>query len=426
MPTTPRLFQPLRDRRYARYWLAATLSFAGDGLYLVAVVWYAAGLENPVLSLSAVGFATAAPNLVATLLGGALADRMDRRLILLSADLVRAAAVGAMAALGWAGALNLPALVALVTVLGLASSVANPTITAYLPALVDTGSLPPANALLSMTRTLTSRVVGPAAAGALIALAGTELCFLIDACSFLVSAGVLVALPARRASATAGRLLTKVVEGLRYTNSQPWLKVTLLANCIGLLFYVGPFFVLVPLLVRDEFDGGAGAYSILVAVGGAAAFTGAALAGHFRPRHPIVWAYAAWIVTFSTYALYPFAPSLPVLILMAGVSLGAGISADVIWKSLLQERVPDAMLGRVSSLDALATLGSTPLSIALAAPLAGPLGTTTVFVVGGAVATTVHALGALLVFSSRRSTPEPEPDEASAGLTPAKVPRAGR
>jgi MFS family permease len=249
---------------------------------------------------------------------------------------------------------------------------------------------------------------------------------LIDAGSFLVSAGVLVALPARRASATAGRLLTKVVEGLRYTNSQPWLKVTLLANCIGLLFYVGPFFVLVPLLVRDEFDGGAGAYSILVAVGGAAAFTGAALAGHFRPRHPIVWAYAAWIVTFSTYALYPFAPSIPVLILMAGVSLGAGISADVIWKSLLQERVPDAMLGRVSSLDALATLGSTPLSIALAAPLAGLLGTTTVFVVGGAVATTVHALGALLVFSSRHSTPEPEPDEAIAGLTPAKITRAGR
>ena len=412
MPATPRLLQPLRARLYRRFWLAAGFSFAGDGLYIVAIAWHASGLDNPILSLSVVGIATTVPNLVATLLGGALADRIDRRMILLTADLVRAAAVGAMAALAWRGSLDLVALAPLVALLGLASSVANPTLTAYLPSLVDRAALPQANALLSMTRTLSWRVLGPAAAGVLIVLGGVELCFLVDALSFVVSAGALASLPAHRAMASAGSLVAKVVEGLRFTNGQPWLKLTLLANCLGLLFYVGPFYVLIPLLVRQEFGGGAGAFSTLEAVAGAAAFVGAGVAAHLQPGRPVVWAYVLWIVAFAAYGAYALAPTLPVVVVIAAVSLGAGFSADVLWQSTLQARVPDAMLGRVASLDAFATLGSIPLSIALAAPAAGLFGIRPVFLVGGAVAAGVHVVAALLLFSSKATAAEPGESEA--------------
>ena len=418
MPALPRLLQPLRNRLYRRFWLSAGVSFAGDGLYIVAIAWHASGLRNPVLSLSVVGIAATVPNLVATLVGGALADRLDRRLMLLTADLVRAAAVGTMAVLAWAGSLDLLPLALSVSMLGLASSIANPTLTAYLPSLVEPAALPRANALLSMTRTLSWRVVGPAAAGVLIVLGGVELCFLIDALSFLVSAGALVSLPAHRAAATAGSLLGKVVEGLRFTNSQPWLKLALLANCVGLLFYVGPFYVLIPLLVRQEFGGGPGAFGTLEAVAGAAAFVGAGVAAHLQPGRPVVWAYALWIVAFSAYGAYALAPTLPVVVLIAALSLGAGFSADVIWQTLLQTRVPDAMLGRVASLDALATLGSTPLSIALAAPAAGLLGIRPVFLIGGAVATAVHVLAALLLFSSKPTAATSAVDESGAVVAP--------
>lgn len=418
--TLPRLLEPLRGRHYRRYWLASAVSFAGDGVYLVAVVWHAAGLDNSALALSLVGVATTAPGLVATLFGGALADRLERRLLLIISDVIRALAIGAMALLAWAGLLELPYLLVLVTAFGLASAVANPTITAYLPSLVNQAGLRQANALLSMTRTLAGRIIGPAVGGSLIALGGVEVCFLLDALSFLVSAWALVFLPAHQALASSKRLLAQVVEGLRFARAHDWLWMTLATSTFGLLFYVGPYYVLAPLLIKDSFSGGAQAYSVLLAIGGLAAILGAALAGHVHPKRPLVWAYSCWIISMIAYSVYGVVPSLPALYLAAAVSLGAGVTGGVIWLSLLQERVPDHVLGRVASLDSLATVGLMPLSMALAGPAAALFGPQAVFIAGGCLAAAIHALGGLAVLRSYRR------DTLNAVESPAEVKDAVR
>ena len=151
---TPRIVEPLAVRDFALLSTAAMVSLLGDGIYLVAIAWQVYELSNAPTALSVVGIAWTVPLVVFVLIGGVVSDRFDRRRIMVLADLLRAAAIGALGALSLAGALELWHVLALVAVYGAGEAFFGPAQAAIVPQLVPARLLMQANALTQLVNPL--------------------------------------------------------------------------------------------------------------------------------------------------------------------------------------------------------------------------------------------------------------------------------
>src|ERR671916_3329209 len=174
----------LRNGRFLRLWIGQGTSFVGDAVSMVALVVLVVQITG---SASAVGGALVARLLptIASPLAGVLADRVDRRVILVASDLARAVLV-----VGLVFARDLATIYALVFLMGLARTFFNPTIRAAFPGVVGGGDLIRANALISGTFSV-SETAGPALGGLLVATVGVDAAFVLDAATYLVSAAML-------------------------------------------------------------------------------------------------------------------------------------------------------------------------------------------------------------------------------------------
>src|SRR5215210_1936007 len=181
----------LKNARFLRLWIGQGTSFVGDAVSMVALVVLVVQITG---SASAVGGALVARLLptIASPLAGVLADRVDRRVVLVASDLARAALV-----LGLVFARDLATIYVLVFLMGLARTVFNPTVRAAFPSVVGGGDLTRANALIGGTFS-TSIMVGPALGGVLVASIGVDAAFLADAVTYLVSAILLSGIPLPR------------------------------------------------------------------------------------------------------------------------------------------------------------------------------------------------------------------------------------
>jgi len=220
----PRAVRPLRHSAYR--WLFGTLvaSLLGAGLLIVALVWQVVELGGGPTDLSAVTSASAVGMLLTTLLGGALADRIPQRRILLGVELVQAFAIGLVALLSLTGFLEIwhLALVSLVT--GLAAGLYYPAYSALLPSLMPADDLLAANGLEGVLRPTLVQAAGPALASALIALSSPGLALLAASAAAGVAAVLVAGLPdtpLRRELVDTGRgpvaaVLVDVREGFDY------------------------------------------------------------------------------------------------------------------------------------------------------------------------------------------------------------------
>ena len=189
-------------------------------------------------------------------------------------------------------------------------------------------------------------------------------------------------------------------EGVAYVRRTPWLWATLIFAFIAVFFFVGPFEVLTPFVITDQVGGGSAEYGILLATFGLGSAIGAlGISSRPLPRLYLTVMLWVWGLGLLPLALFGFATELWVLLVVAivvGVTEGIG---TVIWGTLLQRRVPDALRGRVSSLDFFLSLALLPASMALAGPAAEAFGLTAVFVaaavVSAAAAPVMFRLGRL-------------------------------
>src|SRR5215218_3056544 len=181
----------LKNARFLRLWIGQGTSFLGDAVSMVALVVLVVQVTG---SASAVGGALVARLLpaLASPLAGVLADRLDRRLILVASDLARAGLV-----VGLVFATNLATIYVLVFLLGLARTLFNPTVRAAFPSVVGGGDLTRANALISGTFSV-SETAGPALGGVLVATVGVDAAFVLDAATYLISAAMLSLIPLTR------------------------------------------------------------------------------------------------------------------------------------------------------------------------------------------------------------------------------------
>ena len=370
------LLSPLRQRDFRILWTGMTISLIGDGIFLIAIAWESYSLWNAPAALSIVGIGMTVPTIAFLLIGGVVSDRRDRRLVMAWADGLRAVAVAVLAALVLMGALRFWELVVLVAVYGVGTAFFMPAFEAILPELLPKSELPAANALDQFVRPIAMRLVGPVAGGALVA-ASAGVAFAIDAASFAACLVAVLAMPRRTGREVAPDLssVAALKEGLRFVRRRVWLWGTLLSAAIAYLVFLGPAEVLLPYLVKNELHASAGTLGLVLAAGGLGAVGGAAFMGHRgHPRRDVTVMYMTWTIATLAIAGYGLANAAWELMLVCLVFNALEAAGTIVWATIKQHHVPGSMLGRVSSLDWLISIGLLPVSFALTAPVAAVFG----------------------------------------------------
>jgi MFS family permease len=372
------------------------VSLIGDGFFHVALAWQVYQISNVPTAMSFVGVAATLPLVIFILIGGTFSDRYDRRRLMIGADLLRGVAIGAMGILSMAGVLELWHMAAMLAIVGFGDAFFNPAATAIVPDLLSEDKLPQANAISGVLRRLMVSIVGPALAGFMIAIFGPGQAFVIDALTFIVSAAAVYAIRARpqlRPKADLGvrQTVHDIGEGLSYVRGRPWIWATLLSAMFSLLVFIGPVQVLVPFLVKNRLGLGPEALGTIFAVGGVGSILMAVAIGQLGlPRRRVTAMYVSWTLGIGVMAIYGVMDSLWQALLVAAFSHSMFELGQVIWTTMLQQLVPRNLLGRVSSVDWLVSIGLVPLSYALTGPASDLLGPGTTMVYGalaGAVIT---------------------------------------
>ncbi|HET7686974.1 MAG TPA: MFS transporter [Candidatus Limnocylindria bacterium] len=423
-----RILRPLARRDYALLAAGSTVSLLGDGFFYVALAWQVYEISNVPTALSLVGVAWTLPMVLFLLVGGVLSDRHDRRRLMVLADLLRAAAIGTMGLLSMLGVIELWHIMVLIAVAGLGDALFNPASTALLPEVVPAEELPQANALFGLIRPLMVRIVGPALGGITVGALGPGTAFAVDGASFLGSAALIGAMtPGAPRAVDAGahglrRTLADVGEGLRFVRANPWCWTTLLAAMLSLLVFFGPVEVLLPYLVKNRLGLGPDALGLIFAASGVGSIVAAVAVGQLSiPGRRITTMYVAWTIGTAALAGYGLMTELWQPMLIAAIMGASFMLGQVIWNSLLQELVPRDMLGRVSSLDWLVSIGLVPLSFALTGPVSSLLGATTTMI-GGPLLAAALTFGLLFVRGVRDPERHLAPARAGAAATGAAPP----
>jgi DHA3 family tetracycline resistance protein-like MFS transporter len=414
-----RILEPLRIRDFALLFGGTTTSLLGDGVYTVTIAWQVYELSNAPTALSVVGLAWTLPMVLFLLVGGVLGDRIDRRRLLIASDVIRATAVGSMAALALTGSIELWHVVALVVLYGTGQALFAPSFQAIVPEIVPAERLVQANSLQQLSDPLMFRLAGPALGGIVIGAFGTGEAFLIDTLTYTVSIACVAAmrpLP-RPAPEEQPSVVEQLREGFGFVRSQTWLWATLSAAAVTLLLWIGPLEVLLPYVVKNEYGVGAESLGLIFAAIGAGAIGSAMVIGQRGlGRRRVLWMYLGWggsTLALAGYGIVNEVWQAMLIAFCAGIGEGVG---NITWVTLMHNYVPDRLLGRVSSMDWMVSIGLVPVSFALAGPIAEWAGVEATMI-GASCLATVAFLAFLAVPGVRepeRWPLEPEPEPATA------------
>ena len=393
------LLAPLRHRDFRLLWAGMTISLVGDGIFLIAMAWQAYELWNAPAALSLLGIGMTIPTIAFLLPAGVLSDRLDRRTLMLCSDIGRAVVIAALAVLSLTGLLTFWELLVIVALYGVGTAFFTPAFEAIVPDIVPAADLPAANSLDQFVRPIALRLAGPALGGALVAGLGTGTAFAVDAGTFVAStvAVFLMRPPAHPRSEHVESSVSAVKEGLRFVRHRVWLWGTLLSATIAYLAFMGPAEVLLPYVVKNELHGSAGDLGLVFAAGGIGAIGAALIMGQRgHPRRDVTFMYATWTLATLAVAGYGLATASWQLMVACLLFNALETAGTIVWATIKQRHVPASMLGRVSSLDWLISIGLLPLSFALTAPIAGLIGVRATLI-GAAVIGGVFTLGALFL-----------------------------
>jgi MFS family permease len=386
------LLAPLRHRDFRLLWTGMTVSLVGDGIFLVAMAWQVYSVWNAPAALSMVGIAMTVPTIVCLLPGGVVSDRLSRRAIMLAADAVRAAAIAVLAVLSLTGRIEVWEIAALAMVYGAGTAFFTPAFEALVPDILPESDLPAANSLDQFVRPIALRLAGPAAGGWIIAAFGPGIAFAADAASFAAAgAAVLAMRPVARHGHDGISVMADIRGGLQFIRQRTWIWGTLVSAAFAYLLFLGPTEVLLPYVVKNSLHGSAGTLGAVFAAGGIGSIGAAVLMGQRdQPRRQVTFIYVVWTLATLAVAGYGFATQTWQLVVACLLFNALETAGTIVWATLKQRHVPASMLGRVSSLDWLISIGLLPLSFALTAPVTALVGARLTLVgagVGGAAIT---------------------------------------
>ncbi len=400
-PRRPPLGDVLRSRSYRLLWSAQFAALLAGYFNYVAVAWLTLRITGSSLAVGAVLAAASVPQAALMLLGGAASDRSSPRTTMLAASLARGIVMGVLAVLTLTRSVQLWQLFAAAVLVGATTAFFVPASASLLPRLVANDRLEAGNALLNLGRTL-ALVLGPAAAGVVVAVAGAGTALGADAAGSVL-AGLLVApLPAGGSVASTASPLGDVRDGLLHVWGDTPLRVVLLVVAALNFFALGAVEVGLPALAHLRFGPGAVALGSAFAAWGLGSTLGSLGAGA-RPVPGQIGRLTVVMVAMlgAGIAAAGVAPTLPVLLVVmvaVGTVEGAGSTYLISW---MQRRTEPGLQGRVMSLAMLASVGLEPVALAAAGAVASrDLG---LLFWGSAIAVELTALLAALSRSVRRA-----------------------
>lgn len=386
-----------RHPHFSKLLLAHWTSNVGDWLAFMALFGLAAlELRADIAGIGALAVAYMLPLVVIAPLAGVLVDGWDLRPVLVTTDLCRAALLCWMAF-----ASSLPTLCLLLFLHQAATSFFNPAQHAAIPRLVERPAILAANALAAQAAHAT-KVIGPAAGGALVALLGARGCFLLDAASFVLSALLLLrlpSLPGHPAQMVRRSLLGDLRSGAAFVRNAPriGLAIAALSGCVA---GFGAFLVTLPIFARDVLGYGSGRMGLLLSGLGAGAMAGAALVsrlGSGSDRLRLM----SWAGVVAGVAMLGL-PIVRAAALPASMIVGVGVAVLLVAAhTLVQEETPSPLRGRVIGLS-LAVLGLAQVAGMAAAALLSRHGETSGIVQVAALLITIAGVGLSAVAWLRR------------------------
>jgi MFS family permease len=390
-----RSFGSLAVPNYRRYFAGQVVSVSGTWMQTVAEMWLLVKLTGSGVYVGLAPALQFAPVLVLGAWGGAVADRVPRRRLLMATQTLMALPALALFGLTVGGVVQVWMVFALIAVRGLVTALDNPTRQSFVSELVGPERVVNAVALNSVV-VHSARILGPATAGAVIALAGVGPCFAFNALSF---GAMLVALHgmdagALRTAAPVEKGRRQIRDALEYVRSSPalWIPLGMMA-VVGTLAF--NFQVLMPLLADQTWHAGASTYALLTAAMGVGSVAGALVTGargRVSPRLLVGAAAAFGIVELVAASAPTLALQAAALAALGAVSVtfAAGVNSS------LQLAAAPAMRGRVMSLYSIVFLGSTPIGAPLVGWLAEVAGPRSGLVLGAAAALAAAVLAAVL------------------------------
>ena len=380
------MFRALRHRNYRLFFAGQLVSLIGTWMQSVAQAWLVYRLTGSAVLLGTVGFASQIPVFLLSPVGGVLADRHERRRILLLTQSASMILAFVLAYLTLTERIQVWHVLTLAALLGVANGFDIPTRQAFVVELVGRQDLVNAIALNSSIFN-GARIVGPAVAGVLVAVVGEGWCFFANAVSYVAVLASLVAIriAAREPPPRGTSPFAQILEGWRYVARTGPIRSLLLL--LGLVSLTGmPYATLMPVVAEDVLGAGARGLGFLMGAAG----TGALIGALVLARRTSLRGLGTWVASAALafgIALIAFSLSRQfwlsvVLLLPVGFAMLLQMSSS---NTLIQSMVPDELRGRVMSAYSMMFMGMAPLGALLAGTLAGTIGAPATIAAGGAV-----------------------------------------
>jgi MFS family permease len=382
-PKRPGALGLLGERDFRRFLIGYLTSRVGSAMVPVALTFAVLDQGRGIRQVSYVLAAETVPLVGLLLLGGAIADRLSRRALMLSADLGRFVSEGILAVLVITGSAPLWAFIVLASALGAGQAFFSPAMTGLIPALVPGDRLQQANALRGVA-TSTGQILGPILAGLIVAGAGAGWAIALDSATYAISAACLANLKIPpRAAVQRSSLLCQLAAGWREFRLRTWLWLIVAQFATFNAVCFAPFMVL-GAVVANQRLGGAGAWGAILAALGAGSILGGLIATRLRARRPLVSATLGTALFALPTAMMAIPAATPIVVLASALA-GIGLAIfDTFWQTTLQSEVPERALSRVSAYDWLGSAAFVPVGYMLAGTLASALSAQTTLALAAA------------------------------------------
>lgn len=394
----PDSLAPLRDRSFAWYFSGRFISTIGSVMAPVALTFAVLDLTGSPSALGEVLAARSIPLVVFLLVGGVVADRFSRSFVMQVSHLLSAVSQGMVAALLLTGVAQLWMVIVLEAINGTVSAFTFPAIQGVVPLVVPRTHIQQANALLGFTRNGLS-ILGPTIAGLIVVTAGSGWAIAVDALSWLVAAGCMakLKLPAamKAQPGKAPSMWHDLVDGWSAFTQHTWIWLIVVAFGFMNAIHAGAWFTLGPVVAKASIGIAGWGYALSAEAVGMLVMTAVLL--RLRIGRPLLAGMIGVSALAGPILLLGLSPSLVPLLVLTFVSGCGSELFGIGWSTALQEHIPDQVLSRVSSYDALGSFVAIPVGELTFGPLATAFNARDVMVVGAVI----YVVIALITLSSR-------------------------
>jgi len=360
-----------KNRNFILLWVGQTISLMGDNLYYLALMWWVLERTGSTAAMATVAICSAIPSVILGPIAGTYADRIDRKRLLISMDFGRAILIATPAVLLWLGALQVWHIFIIAISLSTMSTFFNPTLSAFIPQIVETENLTRANSLTQLSFSI-SGILGPSLAGVLVAFIGTASVMFLDAISFFISGTAILLILVKKTEVVVAekrKFLHELKEGFVYIkNEQFVLSMVLLASVLN--FFAGPIGIYMPVMAKNVLNAGSEGFGFLasaISIGGLLGSLFLSLVKDIKSKGMVI----IGGISFGglLIALFGISTHLWASLLILGL-VGFFFSlTNIVLAAVFQTKVPNQLQGRVFGTLNTMSMGLRPVSLALAGVL---------------------------------------------------------